>query len=580
MDRNEIKLQLPLLEEFERRGVEFKRVGSSLMAKCPFHEDNKPSLSLDEKDQVFNCHGCGAKGSVIDAWAAFEGIPIPDAIRAIEAHLGHPAAKERPSTIPTQKEVLEKIYSYRDENDKLLFEVCRFSPKTFRQRVPEGSGWKWGLNGVRRVLYNLSEVISCDTAVYLCEGEKDADLLIRMGLCATTNPMGAGKWEDSYTPFLKAKTVIILPDNDPIGEKHCHLLCEKIGPVARGVRIIKIPPPHKDVSDWRTSFQSDREFGMNLLSLAQAAKTVAGADTLPIYSMEELEDQYKESVLNPKRAVLDFSCISPRLGKLIRPLIPGDFSAIMSDTGVGKTFVLQNIAVKCGLKVLFFELELANETMFERFASVGSGANIASVETHYREGSVTNWRRSIGMDKNIFLCSQAGLTTAQIKNYIIQSEMKIGEIPPLVIIDYIGLIRCPGSRYERLSNIAEDLKTIAKETGVVILTSSQIARKADDATAEINLHDAKDSGSIENSVQLAIGMWRDPDPDLKTRIWTKILKNTKGAPGARVPMQFNPATLQLFEEVNYVESGESSQPQNGSGKKSGSSYPQRRMGSR
>lgn len=584
MTRDEIKDALPIQEEFERRGVEFKRIGSRLMAKCPFHEDGKPSLSLDEKDQLFHCHaGCGG-GSVIDAWALFEGVSVKDAFSMIERHLGFPKKQEmapQKTTPPPADRKLVKSYDYRDENGELLYQVCRFDPKDFRQRVPNGSGWTWGLGETRRVIYNLPDVASSQTAIYFCEGEKDADLIHGMGLCATTTPMGAGKWDDSFTATFKAKTIVILPDNDAPGKKHCQLLCEKLGPVARAVIIVDVPAPHKDVSDWRREFSSDQEFGMRLIEMSRKAKVVAGADTLPIYSMEDMEKRYKESILSPKRATLDLSCISPKLGKLIRPLVPGDFCAIVADTGVGKTFILQNIAANCGVKVLFFELELNDETMFERFSSIGSGAATSFIESFYREGKIADWRRKPTLGPNVFLCPKPGLTCADIRSFIIQSEMKIGEMPAVVMVDYVGLIRGVGSsKYEKMSGVAEDLKTIAKELGVVMVICSQISRKGDDSTEEIHLHDAKDSGSIENSVQLALGMWRDPDPEKKTRIWTKILKNTKGQPGAKVPLQFNPSNLQLFEEASFCETTESELPLNGSGKKSTSSYPHRRMHSR
>lgn len=33
---------------------------------CPFHADSKPSLSLSDEKNVFNCFGCNAKGDIIE----------------------------------------------------------------------------------------------------------------------------------------------------------------------------------------------------------------------------------------------------------------------------------------------------------------------------------------------------------------------------------------------------------------------------------------------------------------------------------------------------------------------------------
>ena len=52
------------------------------------------------------------------------------------------------------------------------------------------------MKGVRRVLYRLPELLARpDEPVYVVEGEKDADRLASMGLLATTNSGGAGKWQ-------------------------------------------------------------------------------------------------------------------------------------------------------------------------------------------------------------------------------------------------------------------------------------------------------------------------------------------------------------------------------------------------
>jgi len=34
--------------------------------KCPFHNDTKPSLSLDDNKNIFNCFGCSASGDIVE----------------------------------------------------------------------------------------------------------------------------------------------------------------------------------------------------------------------------------------------------------------------------------------------------------------------------------------------------------------------------------------------------------------------------------------------------------------------------------------------------------------------------------
>jgi hypothetical protein len=47
------------------------------------------------------------------------------------------------------------VYPYKDENGRLLYEVCRLAPKRFMQRRPNR---EWGIPKVRRVLYRLPEL--------------------------------------------------------------------------------------------------------------------------------------------------------------------------------------------------------------------------------------------------------------------------------------------------------------------------------------------------------------------------------------------------------------------------------------
>ena len=39
--------------------------GAQGTARCPFHDDRHPSLSVNCELAVFFCHGCGAKGDVV-----------------------------------------------------------------------------------------------------------------------------------------------------------------------------------------------------------------------------------------------------------------------------------------------------------------------------------------------------------------------------------------------------------------------------------------------------------------------------------------------------------------------------------
>jgi hypothetical protein len=143
-------------------------------------------------------------------------------------------------------------YDYRDLDGTLLYQVVRFSPKNFRQRRPDGDGWTWSVKGVKRVPYRVRELVAAHS-IFITEGEKDADALHRIGLTATCNAGGAGKWPDELDQYFRPEhEVVILPDNDEPGRKHAELVAEHLKGKVASVKVLHLAglPEKGDVSDW------------------------------------------------------------------------------------------------------------------------------------------------------------------------------------------------------------------------------------------------------------------------------------------------------------------------------------------
>lgn len=165
------------------------------------------------------------------------------------------------------------FYDYRDEQHNLLFQVARLPGHEFRQRQPDGPGeWKWNLKGVRRVLYRLPEMLAASGVVFVCEGEKDADNVRALGLTATTNPGGAGKWRAEYSIYLKDRDVVILPDNDEAGRQHEQQVRKALAGIAKSVKVLALPglADKGDVSDWIGAGHDAADLGVLLTELPDA----------------------------------------------------------------------------------------------------------------------------------------------------------------------------------------------------------------------------------------------------------------------------------------------------------------------
>ena len=115
-----------------------------------------------------------------------------------------------------------------------------------------------------------------------------------------------------------------------------------------------------------------------------------------------------------------------------------------------------------------------------------------------------------------------------------------GQPVECVYVDYIGLVRSKKSRSrtEQTADVAESLKSMAVELGVVLFVTTQVHRRSDSDDAVVpSLHSAKDSSSVEASAQLLIGVWR-PDETPET-VFAKVLKYTNGRAGRVVECVFD-----------------------------------------
>jgi hypothetical protein len=235
--------------DFYSRFVEIKRsVGKYSRSLCPFHEESDPSFSTNTDTGLFRCFGCKETGDAFSFYGKLKGLSsFPAILQGIASEFGLSSSDK-----PSNKNSIVVTYDYQDEKGDLLFQVCRCEGKQFKQRRPDGSGgWIWKLDGERRVLYHLPEILKADQ-VLIPEGEKDVDNLRQRGFTATTNPGGAGNWRPEFSECLRDKEVILLPDNDEPGRKHIQVVGSSLHGVARSIKVVELPglPDKGDVSDW------------------------------------------------------------------------------------------------------------------------------------------------------------------------------------------------------------------------------------------------------------------------------------------------------------------------------------------
>jgi AAA domain len=342
------------LDVMSATGLAGKRIGKEERFTCPNHSDQHPSLSINPDKDVWACPPCGpdAKGKGWKLASFISGIDANDK-PAMSAWLKEHGLINNGNGNGDHFPQICAEYRYEDENGVHLYDVVRFTPKTFRIRRPNG---EWGLDGVRRVLYRLPEIVAAE-GIFICEGEKDFDRLVQLGFKATTNPAGAGKWRNEYSesfPFYAE--VVILPDNDEIGRQHAQDVARSLHDRVASVKVVNLPglPAKGDVYDWLDGKDDEIAAAEELAQICE--NTPAWKPSIPIDAEEVLE--IPEEVLDENidaapgaglRVITGEELLTmefPPRTFLLDPIIPtASLNMVHSWRGTGKTNFVLGIAV-------------------------------------------------------------------------------------------------------------------------------------------------------------------------------------------------------------------------------------------
>ncbi len=203
------------------------------------------------------------------------------------------------------------------------------------------------------------------------------------------------------------------------------------------------------------------------------------------------------------------------LDNTITGLNRSDLIILAARPGMGKTSFALNIArhvsVKCKRKVAFFSLEMSKEQLCSRLLSTEG----LIPGTKLRTGKLSDdeWARLI----------EAGDVLGKAEMYIDDnSNISVPEIKAklrrlknidLVIIDYLQLMkpsRPINNHVQEVSEITRNLKILAKEFHVPVITLSQLSRASEQrAEHKPQLSDLRDSGSIEQDADIVLFLYRE-----------------------------------------------------------------------
>lgn len=83
----EIKAKLSMVD-LARRYVELRPMGNRLVAPCPFHQETKPSFSINADEGTYYCFGCQAAGDIFDFYGRMNGMDFRESLEALAEETG------------------------------------------------------------------------------------------------------------------------------------------------------------------------------------------------------------------------------------------------------------------------------------------------------------------------------------------------------------------------------------------------------------------------------------------------------------------------------------------------------------
>ncbi len=230
------------------------------------------------------------------------------------------------------------------------------------------------------------------------------------------------------------------------------------------------------------------------------------------------------------------------LDRVLVGMTKGDFVLVGARPGMGKTSFCLNVAVNAALrspkKVCIFSLEMSTEQLATRL--LASEAMVDS--TKLRSGMIDEeeWAklghaaaRLAGC--NIMIDDSTGVTVTNMK-----AKLRRIKDLGLVVIDYLGLMQSERpieNKAVEVGEISRNLKLMAKEFGVPVITCAQLSRASEKRTDNRPvLSDLRDSGAIEQDADIVLFIYRPgeydkDDPEKKNKAEIIIAKNRHGSQG-------------------------------------------------
>lgn len=522
-----------------------------------------------------------------------------------KSRIVHRGDKEE-STWNEDGDILERVERYRKrlyEDDKLLEYWKRrgISPETLSslfvgyddkskaytiphlaenreivaiKRIYSSNPHNYSWEGSKRGYLYLGGIIKAldpGDSLIITEGEKDTlSLLDERILNVVGSPSSEG-FKDDPSVFDGVRDIFILFDNDESGRDGALKVAKKIGYRSRVVNwrryeelIGEELPRGFDLTDLRLKCQREgKSFRDELKKLMKLSERVV---SLPIESLSPFIENLPEFLKRRfSGELIGYSTGLVGLDRITRGI--HDLTVLGGEPKAGKSLLALLIAIENSLKgvpVVSFDFENSIESLLLRILSnrseLSEGKLAKALEDqnspefspeefgNYQKG-MTDLRK---ITERFFVKKDRDLDKWKIIEVIQYIRESFGETP-LVIIDSLQKLPWRPDKSLRRDNIdgwIRDIEEIRDKTKATILVVSELKRpqKGGNGYSRPSLDSFKESGDIEYSGDLLLGIWKDESIDDGVNI--QVIESRHFIPG-KEPLRLRriPEYWGLYESI-------------------------------
>ena len=241
----------------------------------------------------------------------------------------------------------------------------------------------------------------------------------------------------------------------------------------------------------------------------------------------------------------------------------------LAGTGVGKSLFMCHMAANClsqNRSVLYITLEMAEERIAERIDANLMNITIDDLHDLPKTMYDTKMDKIIKNTKGNLVIKEYPTASAHSNHFrglIKELAIKKSFKPDIIFIDYLNI--CASSRFKANGNvnsymyikaIAEELRGLAVETNVPIMSATQTTRSGF-SNSDIGLEDTSESFGLPATADLMFALISNEELDAVNQIAVKQLKNRYNDPtiNKRFVLGIDRAKMKLFDVINAEQKG-------------------------